>query len=141
MWCPCCASTSSQMVFLLSEIEKNHCKQNVDSVYKSRLNCLQRLHIVCIVSQVLSFRLSIKEVALLRQQAQPGESDNQTAQRLMREMLGTYTSSTAFTDLDERIESIVSERFASFIADHNNLLERLQERLQKVEGSLGKYRA
>ena len=96
-------------------------------------------------SQVLSFRMSTEEVLLLRQHAQPGESDNQTAQRLMREMVGTYTSYTSYTlstaDLDERIESVVSEKFASFVASHNNLLERLQKRLQKVEGSLGKCRA
>jgi chromosome segregation ATPase len=92
-------------------------------------------------SQVISYRLSTEEVLQLRQKALPGESDNQTAQRLMREALGLSTPSTAltslFTDsLDERIESILDERLSSFASNQNNLLSCLQERLQEVEAQL-----
>jgi chromosome segregation ATPase len=92
-------------------------------------------------SQVISYRLSTDEVLQLRQKALPGESDNQTAQRLMREMLGLSTVSTGIpslsTDsLDERIESILEERLSSFASNQNNLLSCLQERLQEVEVQL-----
>jgi len=92
-------------------------------------------------SQVISYRLSTDEVLQLRQKALPGESDNQTAQRLMREALGLSTPSTVMpslsTDsLDERIESILDERLSSFASNQNNLLSCLQERLQEVEAQL-----
>jgi hypothetical protein len=89
-------------------------------------------------SQVISYRLSTDEVLALRQKASPGESDNQTAQRLMREVLGlsteVYTQSTL--TLDERIESIVEDRLSSFAANQNDLLSRLQERLQELEAQI-----
>ncbi len=86
-------------------------------------------------SQVISYRLSTEEVLQLRQKALPGESDNQTAQRLMREALGTSTGlSTASTvPLDERIESVVEDRLSSLAANQNELLSCLQERLQQLE--------
>ncbi len=86
-------------------------------------------------SQVISYRLSTDEVISLRQKALPGESDNQTAQRLMREVLGVSTelSTTSTPNLDERIESIVEERLSGFAAIQNVLLNRLQERLQQIE--------
>lgn len=92
-------------------------------------------------SQVISYRLSTDEVLSLRQKALPGESDNQTAQRLMREALGVstvYTKAATMStnSLDERIESIVEEKLSSFAANQNDLLSRLQERLQQVESCL-----
>jgi hypothetical protein len=89
-------------------------------------------------SQVISYRLSTDEVLALRQKAQPGESDNQTAQRLMRGMLDLSTMSTELStvstiSLDERIESVVEDKLSSFAANQNELLSRLQERLQEVE--------
>jgi hypothetical protein len=45
-------------------------------------------------TQVISYRLSTEEVLQLRQKRLPGESDSQTAQRLMREALGVYTRSS-----------------------------------------------
>ncbi len=92
-------------------------------------------------SQVISYRLSTEEVLQLRQKALPGESDNQTAQRLMREALGVSTLSTVMPSLstdswDERIESILDERLSSFASNQNNLLSCLQERLQEVEAQL-----
>ncbi len=100
-------------------------------------------------SQVISYRLSTDEVLQLRQKALPGESDNQTAQRLMRETLGVSTASTASTvtpflstvSLDERIESILEERLSSFASNQNDLLSRLQERLQEVEAQVKKLPA
>ncbi len=83
-------------------------------------------------SQVISYRLSTDEVLQLRQKALPGESDNQTAQRLMREVLGLSTVSTVMpylstNSLDERIESILEERLSSLVSSQNDLLSRLQE--------------
>ncbi len=97
-------------------------------------------------SQVISYRLSPEEVLALRQKALPGESDNQTAQRLMRESLGVSTPSTELNSLstaslDEKIESIVEERFSTLVGSQNDLLSRLQSRLQEVELQLGKSQA
>src|SRR5918997_5506155 len=89
-------------------------------------------------TQVISYRLSTEEVLQLRQKGRPGESDSQIAQRLMREDLGVSTnSSTKYTTtLDERIESIVEEKLSAFAANQNDLLNRLQERLQLTESRL-----
>jgi len=89
-------------------------------------------------SQVISYRLSTDEVLALRQKALPGESDNQTAQRLMREVLelSTEVSTPSTLTLDERIESIVEDRLSSFAANQNDLLSRLQERLQELEAQI-----
>jgi hypothetical protein len=56
----------------------------------------------------------------------------------MREALGVYTRSStkSTTTLDERIESIVEEKLSAFAANQNNLLSRLQERLQLTESRL-----
>jgi polyhydroxyalkanoate synthesis regulator phasin len=89
-------------------------------------------------SQVISYRLSTDEVLALRQKALPGESDNQAAQRLMREVLGlsTEVSTQSTLTLDERIESIVEDRLSSFVANQNDLLSCLQERLQELEAQI-----
>ena len=89
-------------------------------------------------SQVISYRLGTDEVLALREKALPGESDNQTAQRLMRESLELSTeTSTASTvaspSLDDRIESIVDEKLASFAANQNDLFNRLQESIQSLQ--------
>jgi hypothetical protein len=89
-------------------------------------------------TQVISYRLSTEEVLQLRQKGRPGESDSQIAQRLMKEALGVstkmYTKST--TTLDERIESVVEEKLSAFAVHQNDLLNRLQERLQLTESRL-----
>jgi chromosome segregation ATPase len=59
----------------------------------------------------------------------------------MREALGLSTPSTDMPSLstgslDERIESILDERFSSFANNQNNLLSCLQERLKEVEVQL-----
>lgn len=84
-------------------------------------------------TQVISYRLSTEEVLQLRQKGFPGESDSQIAQRLMREALGLSTkmSTKSTITLDERIERIVEEKFSAFAANQNDLLSRLQERLQE----------
>lgn len=91
-------------------------------------------------TQVISYRLSKEEVLQLRQKALPGESDSQIAQRLMREALGVSTglSTTSTPTLDERIESVVVEKLSAFAANQNDLLNRLQERLQQTEFRLEK---
>jgi hypothetical protein len=89
-------------------------------------------------TQVISYRLSTEEVLQLRQKGLPGESDSQIAQRLMREDLGVSTglSTKSTITLDERIESIVEEKLSAFAANQNELLNRLQERLQLIESHL-----
>jgi hypothetical protein len=82
--------------------------------------------------------LSTEEVLQLRQKGLSGESDSQIAQRLMREALGVSTrvSTQSTVTLDERIESIVEEKLSAFAANQNDLLSRLQERLQQTESRL-----
>ena len=89
-------------------------------------------------TQVISYRLSTEEVLQLRQKGLSGESDSQIAQRLMREALGvsTQSSTKSTVTLDERIESIVEEKLSAFVANQNDLLSRLQERLQQTESRL-----
>jgi hypothetical protein len=89
-------------------------------------------------SQVISYRLSTKEVLELRQKALPGESDSQTAQRLMRVVLGlsTETSISSTLTLDERIENVVEKKLSAFVVNQNDLLNRLQERLHHTESRL-----
>jgi hypothetical protein len=89
-------------------------------------------------TQVISYRLSTEEVLQLRQKGLSGESDSQIAQRLMREALGvsTRSSTKSTTTLDERIESIVEEKLSAFAANQNDLISRLQERLQLTESRL-----
>jgi hypothetical protein len=89
-------------------------------------------------TQVISYRLSTEEVLQLRQKGLSGESDSQIAQRLMREVLGVFTRSSTktTTTLDERIESVVEEKLSAFAVHQNDLLNRLQERLQLTESRL-----
>jgi len=89
-------------------------------------------------TQVISYRLSTEEVLQLRQKGLPRESDSQIAQRLMREALGgsTNLSTKSTVTLDERIERIVEEKLSAFAAYQNDLLSRLQERLQLTESHL-----
>jgi len=89
-------------------------------------------------TQVISYRLSVEEVLQLRQKGLFGESDSQIAQRLIREALGVSTrlSTKSTVTLDERIESIVEEKLSAFAANQNDLLSRLQERLQLTESRL-----
>ena len=89
-------------------------------------------------SQVISYRLNTDEVLSLRQKALPGESDNQTAQRLMREALGlsTEVSTKSTLTFDERVESIVEDKLSNFAANQNELFSRLQERLEQLEEQL-----
>jgi hypothetical protein len=91
-------------------------------------------------SQVISYRLNTEEVLVLRQKALPGESDNQCAQRIMREALGLSTdlSTKSTMTFDERVESIVEDKLSAFAANQNNLFDRLQERLQHLEAQLTK---
>jgi hypothetical protein len=73
-------------------------------------------------------------VLQLRQKGLPGESDSQIAQRLTREALGVSTKSSTKSTLilDEQIESVVEEKISAFAVNQNDLLNRLQERLQQT---------
>lgn len=89
-------------------------------------------------SQVISYRFSPDEVSVLREKALPGESDNQTAQRLMREFLGLSTGSSteavkaSTPSLNERIES-VEEKLSTLSTSCNDLFTRLQDGIQGLQ--------
>lgn len=51
------------------------------------LNCRQSTESPAMASPIISYRLTDEEVAVIKDQALPGESLNQTAQRLMRQQL------------------------------------------------------
>jgi hypothetical protein len=54
-------------------------------------------------SQVISFRVPTETALELRKRAKPGESDSQTAQRLLNKLLGT-TKEVEVTEVDSRIQ-------------------------------------
>ena len=89
-------------------------------------------------SQVISYRFSSDEVLVLREKALPGESDNQTAQRLMREFLGLSTALSTDTpkastpSLSERIEA-VEDKLSSFTGNVNDLFSHLQESIKSLQ--------
>ncbi|NEP00877.1 MAG: hypothetical protein F6K58_19870 [Symploca sp. SIO2E9] len=58
-------------------------------------------------SRVVSFRLSSEAIAQLRERSKPGESESQTAQRLLNELLGTR-SKIELTEVDSRIQQALS---------------------------------
>jgi len=78
------------------------------------------------------------QVKQLRHKGLSGESESQIAQRLMRESLGvsTYLSTKSTHPFDERRERIVKEKLSAFAANQNDLLSRLQKRLQLTESRL-----
>ena len=82
-------------------------------------------------SQVISFRFGEEELEALKAQQQPGESLNQTAQRLLKESLGlslsTNTVSTPSTfDVDTRI---------------TQQLQPIREELVQLRAELGEFAA
>lgn len=89
-------------------------------------------------SELIQFRLSGAELEALKAIAQEGESLNLLAQRLLKEILAASTElSTApyIPSLEERFEQIVEAK----ISDQNDILIRLQERIQEVEKQLGEF--
>lgn len=92
------------------------------------------------MSQVISYRLSTDEVLALRQRAMSGESNSQTAQRLMKNLLGV-TSTNDTQHLDERItnsvNSIVDGRIQALktevLAVQQEQINLLRERVQALE--------
>lgn len=74
-------------------------------------------------SQVISFRISEDALTELRERAKAGESDNQTAQRLLNELLGTVKE-IPLTDVDIRIQEAI---------------EPLKAELAELRLALGKF--
>ena len=58
-------------------------------------------------SQVISFRMAEEAIAKLREKAKPGESDSQTAQRLLNDLLGTIKE-IEITEVDSRIQNAIA---------------------------------
>ena len=60
-------------------------------------------------SQVISFRLYLEEVERLRELSVPGESENQTAQRFIKQVLGVEPPIALrddFEQLKQRVERL-----------------------------------
>ena len=85
-------------------------------------------------SELISFRLGETEIQTLKTLQQSGESRNLTAQRVLREKLGSSTEALAVDrqTLKQTIEAIVRERIVSV----NNVSRELIERLEALEKSL-----
>ncbi len=67
-------------------------------------------------SPIISFRLSAEAVEELRKRAKAGESENQAAQRLLNEILGTAKEQIETADIDSRIQQAIAplaERLAA----------------------------
>ena len=58
-------------------------------------------------SQVISFRIPTETALELRKRAKPGESDSQTAQRLLNELLGT-NKEIEIAAVDNRIQEALA---------------------------------
>lgn len=86
-------------------------------------------------SKLIQFRLSGEELEALEVQVKEGDSINLVAQRILIGALGVDRSvdSVSTPDLDERIESVVEDKLSSFAVNMNDLLSRLQERIQALE--------
>lgn len=109
---------------------------------------------------IISFRFSEEEVKALKAHAKPAESLSLAAKRLLRQTLqvstakSTDASTLALTSVDdvvsaavnstvdklvdnpkleERVEAIVEERFAGFVASINQKFAEQEERLESLE--------
>ncbi len=65
-------------------------------------------------SQVISFRMAEDAIAKLRERSKPGESDSQTAQRLLNGLLGT-AKEIEITEVDSRIQEALAPIKAELI--------------------------
>ncbi|HEY9830613.1 MAG TPA: hypothetical protein V6D26_08540 [Stenomitos sp.] len=92
-------------------------------------------------SELIQFRLSGPQLEALKAIAQQkGESPNLVAQHLLKEILlaSTELSTPPFIpSLEKRFEQIVEAK----LSDQNDILSRLQERIQEVEKQLGEFAA
>ena len=90
------------------------------------------------VSQVISFRFTDQEIALLRQRSlTPDESTNVIAQRLLREIIGASTDlSTSVDTFSERVQAVVNARIETTI--YEIVDSRIQEEMETI---LGEYSA
>lgn len=99
--------------------------------------CLQEIAMdVNKISQVISFRLGDSGLEALKQQQHPGESLNQTAQRLLKQSLGLSTVSTEMST--SSLSTLYTKYVDSCIAVQ---LTPLQEKLAQLETALGEFAA
>ena len=86
--------------------------------------------------QVISFRFGDQELEALKAQQQPGESLNQTAQRLLKQSLGVSTTSTLTSTavLSTMSTEVVDSRIAEQLAP-------ILEKLKQLEAGLGEFAA
>ncbi len=95
-------------------------------------------------NQLISFRLKDEEVALLMQQASPEESASLTAQRLIRQFLGTEeippdalsSLLTQVSDFQEEVNSIksfVDQAIDQCVDDMDSLVNETVNEQMKVE--------
>ena len=88
------------------------------------------------ISQVISFRLGDSGLEALKQQQQPGESLNQTAQRLLKQSLGLYTVSTEMSTANMYTLST-----ANVDSQITAQLAPIQEKISQLETALGEFAA
>lgn len=86
-------------------------------------------------SKLIQFRLSGDALEALEAQAKEGDSINLVAQRILTESLGVNSSVSAVStnEWDERIGTVVEDKFSSFAGSINDLIGCLQERIQALE--------
>ncbi len=86
-------------------------------------------------SQLISFRLSDREIEALQAHSEFDESLNLTAQRLLRTALGLYTdvdNNVNSPSLEERIESIIEYRMIEIVNGLNGKLSEFEDQLGKL---------
>ena len=88
------------------------------------------------ISQVISFRLGDSGLEALKQQQQPGESLNQTAQRLLKQSLGLSTVSTKMSTVS--LSTLSTVDVDSQITAQ---LAPIQEKISQLETALGEFAA
>ena len=86
--------------------------------------------------QVISFRFGDEELEALKAQQQPGESRNQTAQRLLKQSLGVSTTSTITSTAS--LSTLYTEIVDSRIAEQ---LTPIREELAQLRSTLGEFAA
>lgn len=120
-------------------------------VYTEFTNCRQNIEIMG--SKVISFRLDDDKLALLKQHQVAGESESQTAMRLLLGVLGVDSGKSSIQSVDivdsvrnEIKQSIadgdigekIDKTYKAAIGQFNGLLEEVQE-LQKQVRELQSY--
>ena len=88
-------------------------------------------------SQVISYRLSDKELEALEALSLPGESLSMTAQRLMKQLLENNSLSTEVSTVvdSELIHGLVEEKMQFLINSLNDQLGRIQDEMTELKSN------